>query len=347
MTLSRSLAIWLVGFLVLFGVRSEVHAQSIGAVQIETAGWAYIPIFEGSAVQAIVALRKDGSSAAISALWCEVEENGAWSAMAWKNSSPEEIAAFVFSTCNAQVDDGSLENMVLMWPIELEHGNLLAALDMPLQPVPFGDGVPLGDPLENLIQVNPGVLAPLELIGYPAVSSMSGSPVSGGTFTPYPIDPVLVDCLRASELLSVLALAFESSMNDIDVVGSIFLAESNAINQSCGCSSNAFVTLSDTGWSDNCGSWVQTAGPTGSGTDCYYQWQRTVVGVRTRVRRNTCTGATCTQTRYRDGIQSANSLGVTSPGVPCAPSGPQPTAACMCSGYFTCQTGPWVPAQCP
>lgn len=345
-----TVAFWLANILLSVVAQNAANAQTLGRVSLETGGWAYIPVLHDDAsVQAIVALRVNNPSAAIVALWCEPEQAGVWSAVAWNDVSHEAVASFVFETCGGEVEDGSLEDMVHMWPVELDPTAVLQLMDSPVAPIPFGDGVPVGDPFEIYVQSAPGLLGPLEAVGYPAVADLSGSPVSGGTFTPNPIHPVPTDCLRASELLGVLKFAFEASATDGSVVDTAFQDESDRTNSACGCRVRT-VTTSETGWTDTCGPWVQTGGPIQSGTDCRYEWQRDVEGRMTRVREHTyadCTKATCTQTKFRNGIQFGNSIGVVAPGGVCAPTGPLPTATCQCSGFFYCQTGPWVPAVCP
>lgn len=350
--MNGTLARILVVVLLALSVTRVAASPTLGLISIEIEGWAYIPILEDEGeVQAIVAVRVD-QSGPVSALWCEPEQDSTWSALAWKNTTAETIAAYAFHVLGAEVEDGSLEDMIYTWPVPLDPILVLDAMDVPMDPLPFGDGVFVGDPVEPFVQANPELLGSLESIGYPAIASISDSTIDGGTFTGNPINPSPIGdgCLRASELLDVLKFAFESSSHDHLIVNAAFHNESLRINSTCSCRERT-VTLSDTGWTDSCGPWIQTGGPTAVGTDCRYSWQRDVQGTQSRTRRHTyadCSTEDCTQVRNRTGIQTTNTIEVRSPGTQCPAAGLPPTqVACRCSGFFLCQEGPWVPTKCP
>jgi hypothetical protein len=361
----KTLFHWICAVFLMLATTSIAKAQSLGGASVEYEGWIYLPVFEptnplsppgaGPELDAIVALRDDGTTAVVTGLWCEPDGSGNWTAMAWETSVPEEIASYVFDYVGGDPSDGSLEDLVLTWPVDLDPTLQLSFHGSPVVPVAFGDGVKIGDPYEPLVASNPGVLAPLESSGYAAVSTLSGSTITAGTFTnagpPTPHDD---DCIAVYQLLNALQEAFESSKKDVTIISNTFVDAVDAAaienNQACGCTV-VTVNVSDTGWVDTCGPWTQVAGPTAVGTDCRYKWQRDVTGTRTRVRRHrysNCTWVTCTQTKVRTGVQSANTIAVRAPGTPCNPVGPAPAGVpCRCSGFFSCQSGPWVPAGCP
>lgn len=328
------------------------HAQSIGPVSIETEGWAYVPVLSDTNqdVEAIVALRVDDPDAAISALFCERDAAGNWRAEAWGDVTSEEVAAAVFDSLGLQVGDPALEDMFWDWPVEIDETAFLNAMAAPIAPVSFGDGVALGDPFEQIVQVYPEVLDPLESSGYPAVSTLSGSAITGGTFTtpvgpPQPIDD---DCLRASELLDALHAGFSASAVDGDLVDSAFEAASLVINSNCTCRVRTTRTL--TPWVYTCGPWSQISGPTGVGTDCRYKFKRSVSGTRSRIHKRTnadCSTDKCTQTCAKTGFQERGTFVIRLPGGGCPANGPIPAAvvACGCD-FFACSTGPWTPDPC-
>ncbi len=317
----RFISVLTSGFLTLSMCGGSSFGQSLGLISIELDGWSYLPVIDQGDVEAIVCLRSQESGLSINALWCEPSGDGAWSALAWEGASPEEISSFVFDHVGATAE--TLDNLALLWPVEIDPALVLIYLQNPVNPAPFGDGVFLGDVLELLISDYPEVLEPLESVGYSAVSSLSGSSISGGTFgggTPSQ-PPVRKDdeCVAAVELLNILEISFESTDVSIDIFSQVFEDEMAAANSNCGCVEKT-VALSSTGWVYTCGPWIQTAviQPGGlTNTDCKFNFERTVSGINTKIRKHTypnCSTATCTQTMFREGFQTDQTLMVRFPG---------------------------------
>lgn len=326
------------------------NAQSIGPVSIEMEGWAYVPVLADTdqSVEAIVALRINDPDAAISALYCERDAAGNWRAEAWGDVPMEEVAASIFDSLGAELEDGTLEEMYDAWPIDLDQALLLDAMSAPIGPVAFGDGVALGDPFEQIVQTYPQILDPLEQTGYPAVATLSGNAVTGGTFTSNPISPQPIDdCLRASELLDALFVGFEASAIDGVVVDAAFAAASLAINGNCAC--RVRITNTYTPWVYTCGTWTMTSGPNQNGTTCHYSFQRSVSGTRSRTRTKTfsnCTTAVCNQVCSKTGTQTGGTTVVIGIGGTCPTSATPPAGVTCRCGFFSCSTGPWTP-PCP
>jgi len=345
-----------------FSMGSAVEAQDLGAISHEVGGWAYVPVLNSGDVEAIVAVRTVDSTSPIGALWCERATDGTWSSMAWENVFPEEVASYVLDYVGASIDDDSLDNMMYMWPVDLDPEILAGFMGNPVSPTVFGDGVFVGDVLEGVVYDNPELLQPLADIGYPAVADLSGSSISGGTFGGSGITPERKDdeCIAAYERLNILLVAFESTESDLNLISQVFRSEYDNLasddgSLDCGCPDDTW-TLSDTGWVYTCGAWSQNGPPVpGPGSsDCTYKWIRDVSGIRTKVtaRTENCSTQTCTQTLVRAGFQEKTTLGVRTPYGACSPTGTPPPAGttCNCSVFSgaSCETSPsWVPARCP
>lgn len=332
---------------------SMVEAQTLGAISYEIDDWAYVPVITSGDVEAIVALRIVDSTSPINALWCEQAADGSWSSKAWESTFPEEVASYVLDYVGASINDDSLDDMMYMWPIELDPATLADFISNPVQPKPFGDGVYIGDALESVVFDYPQVLEPLAQTGYPALSSISGSTITTGTFGGVGIDPQPTPgggCVTASELLDVLTAAFGASQTDGQLVDQVFEVEYGLANEGCGggCTVRTRVTAS-TAWVYTCGIWTST-GFTQGQTECVFHFSRPVTGTRTRTLTHTfanCTTATCLQTNTRTGTQTANTLTVHAIGVLCAGPGPTPTGVvCKCPSIFfinLCTTSGWAP----
>lgn len=333
------------------------EAQSLGAISFEIEGWAYVPVYSvDTDVEAIVALRVVASASPINALWCKQMPDGSWAAKAWESSFPEEVASYVIDYVGGSADDESLDELAYLWPIDLDITVLVGFMQSPISPVPFGDGIYIGDDMEPIVYSLPELLEPLSQTGYPAISNISGSPINTGSFSGVGIDPEPEPgdpCVTAPDLLGVLKTAFSASMTDGDLVDQVFGYEYGLANEGCGggCRDRIRRTAI-TPWADTCGTWEPT-GFEQRATECVYSWERSVSGTRSRTFTRTytdCSTATCTQTNTRSGTQSRNTITIRPIGTECSGVGTPPPAgtACNCRNSFwsdadTCTETGWAP----
>ena len=336
---------------------SAVEAQDLGAISHEVGGWAYVPVLNSGDVEAIVAVRTVDSISPIGALWCERATDGTWSSMAWENVFPEEVASYVLDYVGASTDDDSLDNMMYMWPVELDPEILAGFMGNPVSPTVFGDGVFVGDVLEGVVYDNPELLQPLADIGYPAVADLSGSSISGGTFGGSGITPERKDdeCIAAHELLNVLLASFEASESDIYLAQQIFQVEYGLLESNCDSCPEDTIILRDTQWEYTCGAWEHT-GTTTNGLQCTSNWKRDVNASRTVTRLHVyenCDNDVCVQTTTRTGFQRRSTISFRpSYDVECG-IGPVPSEDVPCACERTawilnnCTTTGPVPSACP
>ena len=349
----------------ILGMAQTAEAQDLGLISFEQSGWSYIPVLDQGSVEAIVCLRNQDSLGTVRALWVEPDGAGAWIADAWESVSDEQVAAYVFDFVGASDEQMALNQYLDRWPIDLDPAELINAIQAPIQPTPFGDGVFIGDAIENVISGESELLEAFEAIGYPAVSSISGGSVSGGTFGGGSAGPPVRkddECVAAHEFLNVLELAFESSVDDLDMVDLVFESELANLNTDCGCRERTW-TLSDTGMVYTCGPWTQT-GVTNSNPEpwepfmeCTYTFARPVTGLRTKRKKHRdedCNITYCAQTKTSSFTQSRNTITIVASSSGCAPTGTPPTTTCAChwptdTGFLGggCNHTDWSPAECP
>jgi len=290
------------------------------------------------------------SNSPIDAIWCEQASDGSWISKAWDTSFPEESAAYVFDYVGATDDDALLYEVFSEWPVELDAQVLSDLILDPVQPKPFGDGVFVGDALEPIIELVPELLQPLEQLGYPALSSLSGNAITSGTFSQNGIEPVPTDgaCITAPDFLNVFNAAFNASPTDGDLVDLVFEIEYSTQTEGCGtgCRERTW-TASTTPWVYTCGAWTST-GSSNHDYECRHKFSRPVSATRSRVRKHRdtdCVITSCTQTRSKSGTQKTTVVVPHVFGAPCG-GAPLPTVACACPHFMwfdRCVPTPWAP----
>ncbi len=333
----------------------RASADELRDMNLVVEGWTYTPVEVDGEVPVLVALRNpDQLPAGITGLYATEQADGTWDIEAWPNASYEEIVLFLAEHLEQPVEEvaDALYGIYLDW-------DLMADPDVVgLPPEPFGFGVIAGDPLEPVV-ANSGdpqtILELLELLDYPAVSTISGASTTGGTASPDgECDPISVD-----EWFAVLSSSFESEISVPDTLYETYHTLYQVHPPNCpgcpactGCKPVKAIYPTTSGpWT--CGGWTLVFSATEAELGfCASDYRRLVT--RTQTRKIICVDALCvatitTQTRACAAWQEercfVDALPTLDGGYTCVGVAPcNPATGLPCSPTTEQQCGTWFPA---
>ncbi len=329
-------------------------ANPFTPASLSVGGWSYHPVFAQGHVDSIVAIRTTPVGASgIIGLLCRANPDGTWAFESWDTASIEEIVIHLAEThaeSRWAVADAFAD-------LPLDTPMLLDPTIVGVAPVPFDQGLKSADPLQPFVRSSAdphATLEILELLGYPAVSTLSVAPTTGSNPTPSDDPPHIPDdCTQvtADAWLHAIASTFTHGRDDPSIPDMSLGGILGVLSQCC----EPFVLTLPPGSSPwTCGDFRLTeVFHNFEFQQCIYAYDRVVTRVESRVRLEgdaNCRTRWCLQTRSCAAFQYdscyTNARPTLPPGGTCEGTFcPPPARACAPTGAPECNT--WFPATCP